>query len=141
MGMHGRDQWFPRWFYHNVHQPKIVRNTEEEEEAKAQGFEPAAAFMTSNSTMQNWFWDLEDMSPKQLCVFAKDEFDIDLPIEAGQEKLFEAVCILSKAAPQNQGRIALMAHTMRLNYDETLEQIRRGIAGGVTETIVEEFVA
>lgn len=141
LGKHGQDKWYPRWVYHKVLQPKIVENTEEEEEARALGFEAFSYIMTSNATLQNWFWDLEDMSPKQLVAFAQDEFGVDLPIEAGQQKLFESVCKLSKAAPQNQGRIALMAHTIKMNYDETCDQIRRGIAGGVTETIREEFVA
>ncbi len=141
MGMHGQDKWYPRWVYHKVHQPKIVNNTDEEEQARVEGFEAMGQIMTSNSSMQNWFWDLEDMSPKQLVVFAQDEFGVDLPIEAGQEKLFEIVCKLTKAAPQNYGRIALMAHTIHMNYDETVEQIKRGIAGGVTETFTEEFVA
>lgn len=97
--------------------------------------------MTSNNTLQMWFWDLEDMSAKQLSVFAKDEYGVDLPIAAGQEKLFLAVCDLSRHAPQNQGRMVLMAHTINMNLQETMNQIRRGIAGGVTETITEEFVA
>lgn len=137
----GYDTYYPHWMYHRVHDPILVRDTAEEDDLKLKGFEAFGAIMTSNSQMQNWFWDLEDMSAKQLCVFAQDEFGVELPIDASQEKLFEAVCRLSKAAPQNQGRIALMAHTIRMNYDETIEQIKRGIAGGVTETFTEEFVA
>ena len=137
----GNEKYYPHWVYHKIHEPILVNDTSEEDAAKLKGFEAVGPFILSNSSMQNWFWDLEDMSSKQLRVFAKDEFGVDLPEDARQEVLFSAVCKLSKAAPQNQGRIALMAHTIRMNYDETIEQIRRGIAGGVTETITEEFVA
>lgn len=137
----GNEKYYPHWVYHKVHEPILVNDTSEEDASKLRGFEAVGPFILSNSSMQNWFWDLEDMSSKQLRVFAKDEFGVDLPEDARQEVLFSAVCKLSKAAPQNQGRIALMAHTIRMNYDETIEQIRRGIAGGVTETITEEFVA
>jgi hypothetical protein len=137
----GNEKYYPHWVYHKFHEPMLVNDTSEEDAAKLNGFEAVGPFILSNSSMQNWFWDLEDMSPKQLRVFAKDEFAIDLPEDARQEVLFNAVCKLSKLAPQNHGRIALMAHTIKMNYDETLEQIRRGISGGVTETFTEEFVA
>lgn len=118
---------FPFWLYHDELEPIMVKNTDEEQEARARGFDTVTAAITANRYLINWFWDLEDMSAKQLHVFAEEEYGVDLPVEAGQEKLFKLVCALAKAAPQNENRLVLMAHTIRMNYDETLNEIRRMI--------------
>ena len=66
------------------------------------------------------------MSPKQLRLFAREEFGVDLP-DADQEILFDAVLKLTRSAPQNNNRLILMAHTMKMNYDETLAQIEHAV--------------
>jgi hypothetical protein len=116
---------FPCWLYKDNTEPLKVNNDEEEKAAREKGYDSVTASTMANKYLANWFWDLEDFSPKQLVVFAKDEFDVDLPIEAGQDRLFKAVVELSRCAPQNQNRLVLMAHTVKLNYDATLEEIRR----------------
>ena len=120
---------YPAWRYHKILQPILVKGSLEDEQAMAGGYDPPSVPQTCNKQLINWFWDLEDMSPKQLVCFAKDEYDVDLPIAAGQERLFKAICELTKHAPQNRGRLTLMAHTIRMNYDETLDQIRKSADG------------
>jgi len=116
---------YPCALYKDGFDPMIVNNEEEEQSARADGFDSLTASAMANPYLTNWVWDLEDMSPKQLVVFAKDEYDIDLPIEAGQNKLFKAVCLLARHAPQNRNRLVLMGHTIKMNYDATLDEIRR----------------
>jgi hypothetical protein len=137
-GMDGYKQ-YPAWRYHRINDPLIVQNTEEDEKVRLDGYEPINIPITCNKNLSNWFWDLEDLSPKQLVVFAREEFGVDLPIEAGQERLLKAVLELSKSAPQNRGRIALMAHTIKMNYDETLLEIRKMADSGMSEVETMEF--
>jgi len=120
-----RGRQYPKMMYRDNADPITVENTEAEAEAKLKGFDVVSANQMCNRHLINWFWDLEDLSPKQLVVFAQDEYNVDLPADASQEKLFQCVCLLSRAAPQNRDRIILMAHTIKMNYDETLEEIRR----------------
>jgi len=124
-GAPGKRPRYPMVVYKDGEDAIIVRDTEAHEAAKLKGFDHITAGQMQNKNLVNWFWDLEDLSPRQLVVFAKDEYDVDLPVECGQEKLFQCVCRLTKAAPQNRSRITLMAHSIKMNYDETLEEIRR----------------
>ena len=119
----------------------MVKNTAEDEERKAQGYEAMWAPITANNGPINWYWDLEDLSARQLAVYAQDEFDVDLSCESSQEHLFKLILKLSKFAPQNRGRLVFMAQTMKMNYDETLEEIKRMVHGTVTERITEEVEA
>jgi len=136
---------YPKWLYREGKDPKKARDAAEEKDLRAKGWDNVSAGMMSNRVLTNHFWDLEDMSTRQLVVYAQDEFGVDLPEEAGQEKLFECVTKLSRAAPQNQNRLVLMAHTMKLNYDETVDEIRRTIGktgeGYEAETITQEIWA
>ena len=118
----------------------LVDNTEAELNARARGYDNINAGMIANKVLINWFWDIEDFSPKQLVVFAKEEFDIDLPAEADQIKLMQSVLLLTKHAPQNCNRIVLMAHTIKMNYDETMSTIRKMVVGAKEERVT-EFMA
>ena len=120
-----RGKKYPLMMYRDDTEPITVENTEAEESARLKGYDVISANQMCNRHLINWFWDLEDLSPKQLVVFAQDEYNIDLPADASQEKLFQCVCLLSRAAPQNRDRIILMAHTIKMNYDETLAEIAR----------------
>lgn len=128
---------FPRWLYKDGDEPRLVKNAAEDEVARADGYDNISAATTANKHLINWFWDFEDMSPRQLVVYAKEEYGVELPIQAGQEKLFQCVIELTRAAPQNQNRLVLMAHVLRMKYDATLEEIRRAVAHPAAEWEVE----
>ena len=128
---------YPRWLYREDTEPILVENAEQEAEAREKGFDNITAAALSNRNVINWFWDLEDMSPKQLVVFAKDEFEIDLPIEAGQDALFKAVCRLSRDLARG-GRMVLMAHEIEMKYDAMLDEIKR-MASGDGQGLVTEY--
>ncbi len=135
---------YPCWLYHDKHEPRIVYNEDEEKQAKLEGFDHVNSTMMSNKTLVNWFWDFEDMSPKQLCVYSKEEYGVELPIEAGQKKLFQAVTELTRYAPQNKNRMVFMAHELPMKYEATLDEIRRMVddPGEMNvERTYEEFTA
>jgi len=116
---------YPCRMYRDGADPVTVEDTEEEDKAKLSGYDHVSQGQMANKHLINWYWDLEDMSARQLVVFAKDEYGVDLPIGAGQDKLFSCVIELSRHAPKNRGSIVMMAHSIKMNYDATLEEIRR----------------
>ena len=135
---------YPHWLYKDGYDPVLVKNTDQEQKWVSEGYDTITAGRMSNKHLINWVWDLEDFSPRQLRVFALEEYGVDLPEDAKQETLFKAVMELTRAAPQNQNRLILMAHTIKMNYDETLNQIRDMIKvpdGATEEIITEEFWA
>jgi len=131
---------YPRWRHHKILPSKLVYNTSDDEQARAEGYEDPHVPITANPSIPNWYWDLEDMSKRQLLVYARDEFGVELPAEARHETLLSAVLKLGKLAPQHRSRLVLMAHTIKMNYDATLAEIRRmmGQPDG-TETEVEKY--
>lgn len=121
---------YPLWLYKDGVDPLLVKDTCEEDAARQDGFDSITAGILANKHLINWFWDLEDMSARQLKIYAQEEYGVDLPVEAGQEKLFKAVCELTRHAPQNRNRLVLMAHTIKMNYDATLAEIERMLKPG-----------
>ena len=119
----------------------IVHNTKEDIEASKAGWKAVISNKLSTSNIRNWKYDLEDMSARQLTIFAKEEYGVDLPESAGVQVLMKAIWRLNLAAPQSKDRIILLAQTIKLNYDETLVEIRRHIKTGKAETTTEEFEA
>ncbi len=138
------DEWvfYPAWRYHADLEPLIVKNTSEDEIAKAKGYDELNAGMMANRNIVNWYWDLEDMSPKQLMIFAKEEYGVDFPPEASQEVLLGAVFELARSICRTRNDIVLIAHTIQMNYDQTLEEIRKMTKGGdnyITEVETKEI--
>lgn len=127
---------YPAWRYHKLLEPVIVKDTAEDEHYQELGYQKQWAPIIASKHLINWYWDLEDMSPNQLVVYAREEYGVDLPVDARQESLLKAILDLCKHAPQNQGRMALMTHTMQMNLDETMAEIRR-VTENPTEVITE----
>lgn len=116
---------YPCMMYLEGAEPLKVDNTDEEADARKKGYDNFTAGALSNRHLINHFWDLEDMSPKQLVVYAREEYGVELPVEAGQVKLFKCLCELTRCSPKNRNRLIMMAHTVAMNYDATIEQIKR----------------
>jgi hypothetical protein len=142
MGFHGeKSKKYPAWRYHEWQEPVIVNDKEEDERAAAAGWIEHNKPMTMVRHLLNQRFDLEDMSARQLALYARQEYGVDLPVEAGKEKLFKAIWRLSINAPENEDRVVLMAHSLEMNYEETQLEIKKLAAKGEEETTVEEFYA
>ncbi len=135
---------YPCYMYKDGHDPLRVKDTKEADAAYMEGYDQVNPASMSNKVLSNWYWDLEDMSSKQLSVFAMDEYGVDLPQDGSQAKLFDAVLKIARWASKNKN-IIFMAHSIKMEYDETLREIRRAVEtpmdGYVTEVFTEEFEA
>ena len=131
---------YPVWRYHRFKEAIIVKNTDDDERARKEGFEELDLPVTAHTGFVNWFWDLEDFSPNQLVSYAQDEYGVDFPVEAGQERLLKAVFELSKSITQSVNKLVFMAHTIRFKLDETIEEIRK-MVDGATDVSTEFFEA
>jgi hypothetical protein len=123
MGIGNNVKKYPVWRYHEIHEPLLVNNTAEDEDAKSKGWDNIEASATGNNHFVNWRHDLEDMTAKQLILFAKEEYGVDFPVGATCEQLVKAIWQLTKAAPQHSGRITLLAQTIEMDYDEVCDEL------------------
>jgi len=130
---------YPAWRYHKIREPVIVNNTDEDINAGKNGYNPPDTLIKRKPHLMNFMLDFEDMTPRQVVLFAKEEFGIDLPAEAGHAKLLKAIWRLTLNSPKNKDRIVLLAQSIRMNYDETLEEIKRVIETSETEEEREEI--
>lgn len=116
---------YPAWRYHDFYEPRLVHDTEQDMQASCEGWKDPGLLITAMPHKSNWNYDLEDMTAEQLVLFAKEEYDVDLPAEAGVEKLIKALWRIARIAPQNDGRMILLAQAVEMNYDETVKEIER----------------
>ena len=114
---------YPAWRYHELFEPVIVHDAEEDKRVQAQGWKTLDIPITGVQHLCNWRHDLEDMTAKQLVLFAMEEFGVVLPAEAGEERLVKAMWQLTHLAPQHSGRICLLAQSVKMDYDDTLAEI------------------
>lgn len=133
MGSDGRPVKYPAWRYHALYEPKIVQNTYEDQVASDQGWKDPAVPITAVQNFSNFYHDLEDMNPAQLVAYIREEYGVELPVEAGKAKLLHACWQIAARAPRNEGRIILLAQSMRMNYDETVKEIARQAGGDISE--------
>lgn len=121
----GRPIHYPAWRYHPLYEPRVVNNTEEDQLAADEGWKSPNIPTTAVQTWNNFYHDLEDMNPKQLAMYARDEYGADLPPEAGKAKLLRAIWILAMHSPKTKDRIVLLAQSIRMNLDETQAEIMK----------------
>ena len=129
---------YPAWRYHKWLEPQIVHNTDEDEELQAQGYAEAEATIEMNTYLLNWRHDLEEMSARQLSLFLKEEFELDIPYQVGKEYLFQLIWKLYMFSPASKDQIALIAEVVELNYDKAQSGIKE-IAEGLDDFVKEEF--
>ena len=121
----GKMQTYPAWRYHSLYEPRIVYDTEQDQQAAKEGWRPPEEPITAVPRLSNYFHDLEDFTVRQLVAYAKEEFGIEFPKEASKETLIKAIWRLYQITPKHKGRMVLLAQSVRMNYDETLKQIQR----------------
>ncbi|NIP25084.1 MAG: hypothetical protein GWN94_10900 [Phycisphaerae bacterium] len=136
----GAKQTYPAWRYHEFFEPRIVHNAEEDKRAQAEGWDILDVPITAVRHFANWHHDLEDMNSKQLCMFCEEEYGIKLPETASEEKLLKAIWNIAQLSPQSENRMVLFAQSCEMNYDETIERIKK-TAENFEETKREEFWA
>lgn len=133
-----RNKIYPVWRYHKFKEPIIVKNAEEDKEALENGYKHLDVAVERDSLLFNYMVDLEDFTPRQLSVYIKDEFDLELSPDAGIEKLIQAVWKLTWNHPANENRIVLLAQSIEMNYDETVLEIQKMGAGEKFDETEEE---
>lgn len=121
----GQHIHYPAWRYHDYLEPKIVYNTEEDDQARAEGWENPQVPITAVQNFCNYYHDLEDFNNEQLCYYAMAEFGVDLPVEAPKSKLLWAIWQLAANSKKTKNRIVLLAQSIDMNYDETVKEILR----------------
>ena len=138
------DKPYPAWRYHEFLEPIIVHNAAEDKKVQEKGWEKLDTPITGLQQITSWRYDLEDMTSKQLVLFAKEEFDVDLPLAATEEQLIKAMWRLTHFSPQHKGRITLLAQTIEMDYDKTCEEISNMSNGvgfeGIKETVESEEI-
>jgi hypothetical protein len=132
---------YPAWRYHKINEPICVENTDEDLKVQKEGYKPLANIASKSPHLMNFMADFEDMSPKQIVLYVKEEFDIDLPVEAKQTKLLQVIWRLMLNSPKNKDRIVLLAQSIRMNYDETVKEIKRVVQSEEAEVETEEIYA
>lgn len=136
-----REKRYPAWRYHKIREPILVSNTDEDIQARKNGYSLADSVVRHKPYLMNFMLDFEDLTARQIVVYVKEEFGVDLPIEAGHTKLLKAIWRLMLNSPKNKDRIVLLAQSVRMNYDETLKEIKRVIETSETEVEREEVYA
>ena len=125
----GGPKSYPAWRYHDLLEPIIVNDADEDMRAIENGYHKMIAPVTAHQSFSNFYHDLEDFNNRQLCQSAFDEFGAVLPVEAPKTKLLGAIWRIVTNSTKTKDRIVLLAHSIRMNYDETVETIRK-MAGG-----------
>lgn len=137
----GKDEvFYPAWRYHKYFDPVLVHNTDEDETAKGNGWESIEASVFAPSKLKNFGPDFEELSPRQLCLYAKSKFNIDLSPKTSPDKLIQALYRLYTNDPGSKDDVVLLAQSMEMDLDQTMAAIRENVKNP-SETINEVFYA
>jgi hypothetical protein len=128
----GRPVKYPAWRYHKILEPKIVNDTEEDQQAYLDGWKDPSVPVTAHQGFSNFYHDLEDMNCRQLVYYAREEFGAELPEEAGKARLLHAIWQIATRHPKSRNRIVLLAQSIRMNLDETHAEILK-MAGNMED--------
>jgi len=137
-GIAGKDEKaYPAWRYHDFYEPKIVNNTIEDIFASQQGWKGIEPSPLTPHRMRNFGTDFEDLSERQIVLYAHVHFGVDLPIEASKEALVKAIWLLYQGEPEMKDRMVLLAQSAEMDYNETLLEIKRAVkdASDVTSEV------
>ncbi|TES88917.1 MAG: hypothetical protein E3J94_07080 [Desulfobacteraceae bacterium] len=132
------DDTYPAWRYHDFNEPKIVHNTVEDIFASQQGWKGIEPSPLTPHRLRNFGTDFEDLSERQIVLYAHVHFDVDLPLKASKEALVKAIWLLHQGEPAMKDNMVLLAQSAEMNYDETLLEIKKAVknASDVTHEVI-----
>lgn len=137
-GIFGADEGaYPQWRYHKFYEPKIVYNSDEDAIASQQGWKGIEPSALTPTRMINFATDFEDLSKRQIVLYAHVHFGVDLPLGASKEALVKGIWYLYQNKPEYKDRMVLLAQSAEMNYDETLIEIKKAVenASDITKEV------
>ena len=128
---------YPAWRYHEFYEPQIVHNTAEDICASEEGWKGIEPSPLTPYRMRNFGTDFEDLTERQILLYAHVHFGVDLPLGASKEALVKAIWLLYQGEPGIKDNMVLLAQSAEMNYDETLLELKKAVknASDVTEEV------
>jgi len=145
-GPHGYREEYPQWRWHKNGSVMLVESQDEDDEALEKGYQEVNPSHIRPNALMNLAQDFENMTDRQLHLYAKEHFEIDLPVGAPRASIMKGIFRLFTADPFTKDRLVLLARSIEMNLDQTQIDIQRMVAGELShlegvehETFTEEF--